>query len=71
MNVRASPRNMLRFLFGVILALSAINLLLLVSKYAFGHGNLFGLARLFDIDRGSAPHALARIGGRLRIPVRR
>lgn len=50
MDIALSPRRILRVLLVIVLTLTLVNAGLLIARYGFGHGNLFGLVRLFDVN---------------------
>lgn len=51
--VRVSPRSLMRCLTWVVVAIVAVHLVLMVLRFGFGHDTVFGLVRLFDLDRES------------------
>jgi len=49
-NIEIYPKRVFTYFLFVILLLLSINILGIISKYYFGHDNVYGLVKLFDFD---------------------
>lgn len=50
MNIEIYPKRVFTYFLFVILLLLSANILGIISKYYFGHDNVYGLVKLFDFD---------------------